>query len=174
MKRNIFFILIFSIIIILFIFFYFGLKSNPKYSTKHLIGEPVSNFSAETLLDSNVLFTNKDFTKNNYSIINIWSSWCQPCREEHPFLMSLSQRKNLKIYGINFKDNNKNAKIFLEKYGNPFTKIGVDHKGTLSINLGAFGVPETILINSEGIILSKIVGPMKKKDYQAIILKINE
>lgn len=96
----------------------------------------------------------------NYSLINIWASWCLPCKEENKFLISLSYLENLQTIGINYKDKKKNAKSFLKNLGNPFAYNLVDMDGTSSINLGAYGVPETFLIDKNKKILLKIIGPI--------------
>ena len=93
--------------------------------------------------------------------MNIWSSWCVPCKSEHPFLMVLSNQKNIEIIGLNYKDNNQNAKKFLMELGNPYEIILLDKYGTISIDWGAYGVPESFLIYNKKII-KKITGPIDK------------
>ena len=91
--------------------------------------------------------------------MNIWASWCVPCRDEHPFLMNLSNQKNLEIIGLNYKDDNKKAKIFLKELDNPYKIIFSDISGTIAIEWGAYGVPETFLISDKKII-KKFIGPL--------------
>ena len=93
--------------------------------------------------------------------MNIWASWCLPCRDEHSFLMNLSNQNNIEIIGLNYKDKNKNAKKFLEKLNNPYKIILSDQDGTISIEWGAYGVPESFLIYNKKII-KKITGPINK------------
>ena len=92
--------------------------------------------------------------------INIWASWCLPCREEHQYIKKLSRIDNLKLVGLNYKDKTKNAQKFLEDIGNPFDIILSDTDGTKSIFLGAYGVPETLILDSELKILKKYIGPI--------------
>ena len=108
------------------------------------------------------------FIKGNYYIVNIWSSWCIPCRSEHPFLIRLKNNK-VNLVGINYKDNINNAKVFLNELGNPYSKILSDKDGVISIELGAYGVPETFLINKEKIIIKKIIGPINNESYKEIL-----
>ena len=100
------------------------------------------------------------FDLNKYYLLNIWSSWCVPCRQEHSILIDLSNNKNLKLIGINYKDKKENAKKFLEELGNPYDIILKDINGTKSIYLGAYGVPETFIIDSELNILRKYIGTL--------------
>ena len=102
-------------------------------------------------------------------MINIWASWCAPCREEHPYLMQLSEENLLKIVGINYKDKKNYAITFLKKFGNPYSEIGSDKNGAISIDLGARGIPESILLDDLKNIVAKFIGPLKKNDYKKII-----
>ena len=99
--------------------------------------------------------------------MNIWASWCVPCREEHSFLMDLSEKTNIKIIGLNYKDNFKNAKKFLNEMNSPYQIILEDADGTISIEWGAYGVPETFLIHEKNII-KKIIGPITEDSFQEI------
>ena len=102
-------------------------------------------------------------------LINVWSSWCLPCREEHPYLMKLKDN-SINVIGVNYKDNSNNAKVFIKEMGNPYTKILVDVDGTKSIELGAIGVPETYLIDSSASkILKKYIGPLDQQKFEDII-----
>ena len=174
MKKKIIFLIIFFILIIVALVFYKGLKLDAKYSTKDLVGQKLVNFSATTLNNSSDKLSNIDIKSKKYSIINVWASWCSPCRLEHPIILRLSRHKELNIFGINYKDKKKNAIYYLNKFGNPYKKIGLDPAGFLSIDLGFFGVPETILINKDEKILLKFVGPLNENDYSKIVSKIKE
>ena len=107
------------------------------------------------------------FQSDKLYLLNIWSSWCVPCREEHPFLMELKKNKQLKVVGMNYKDTKKNAKNFLKELGNPYDKIIFDNKGTNAIEWGAYGVPESFLINKDKII-KKYIGPLNKQSIEEI------
>lgn len=174
MRKKIIFLISFFLIIFVALVFYKGLKLEAKYSTKDLVGQKLVNFSATTLNNSSDKLSNIDIKSEKYSIINVWASWCGPCRLEHPIILRLSKHKELNIFGINYKDKKKNATYFLDKFGNPYKKIGIDHTGSLLIDLGFFGVPETILINKDEKILLRYVGPLNENDYNKIVSRIKE
>ena len=104
-------------------------------------------------------FSNIDFQKNEISLINIWASWCTPCRAEHEYLMELSDL-SIPIYGINYRDKYENANNFLKELGNPYTGIGFDLDGVSAVTLGIFGVPETVIVGRDGTIIKKYLGPI--------------
>ena len=112
--------------------------------------------------------------RNNFSIINIWASWCLPCRNEHSYLVDLKKIKNINIIGINYKDEEANAKKFLKELGNPYSEILIDTDGTKSIELGAYGIPETYLINNRTKeVIKKFIGPLNDLKFKEIIKVIN-
>ena len=161
-------------IIILFIFlfvigiFYISLTRDTNYNTSSLINKETPEFKIISFDDSNY-YTRDDIKKNNYTLINFWASWCAPCRIEHPILMKLSQKKNLIILGINFKDKNTQAKKFLSELGNPYDLLAKDKNGKQSVRFGIYGIPESILINKDLTIIQKFVGPLSIEDYNLII-----
>ena len=108
-------------------------------------------------------------TISEFTLVNIWASWCAPCRSEHSLLMDLKEKTNINIIGLNYKDKKNNAIKFLNELGNPFEKILTDPDGTISIALGAYGVPETFLVNSKSKIIRKYIGPLKTDDILEII-----
>jgi cytochrome c biogenesis protein CcmG/thiol:disulfide interchange protein DsbE len=97
------------------------------------------------------------------TLVNIWASWCVPCREEHPILETLATDKRINLVGINYKDQAANARAFLGQMGNPYAAVGVDEKGRGSIDWGVYGVPETFLVGRDGKILFKFVGPLSEQ-----------
>ena len=161
-------------IIILFIFlfvigiFYISLTRDTNYNTSSLINRETPEFKIISFDDSNY-FTRDDIKKNNYTLINFWASWCAPCKVEHPILMKLSQTKNLVILGINFKDKELQAKTFLGELGNPYDLLAKDKNGKNLVKFGIYGIPESILINKELMIIQKFVGPLSVDDYNNII-----
>ncbi|MBD0413977.1 DsbE family thiol:disulfide interchange protein [Oryzicola mucosus] len=104
------------------------------------------------------------------TLVNVWASWCAPCREEHPVLLALSQDKRFSIAGLNYKDKPENARRFLGDLGNPFSAIGVDQNGRTAIDWGVYGVPETFLIGKDGKILFKHVGPLSPQAAATTIM----
>ena len=126
------------------------------------------NFILPQLYSYDIVQLSKVIQNKEFSLVNVWASWCVPCREENDLLKSLSSISSLQIIGINYKDRKKNSIKFLNDYGNPFKYNLVDKDGTESINLGAYGVPETFLINKNRKILIKIIGPINDKDVKQI------
>ncbi len=171
MQKIIKFITLFIIIFILGIF-YISLNRSSNYDTEYLIGNKLNEIKLSNFYNDNS-YTNSDFKKNNFTLINFWASWCAPCRTEHPFLMQLNEEKNLQLLGINFKDRKKNAMEFLKELGNPYDYLAKDNKGKQSINFGIYGVPESILVDSEFIILKKFIGPLSEEDVEEIKKIIN-
>lgn len=98
--------------------------------------------------------------KGRVSIVNIWASWCGPCREEHPLLLALSKNTQINLVGINYKDDPENARRFLGTFGNPFSSVGRDSTGRTAIDWGVYGVPETFIVAADGTILYRHVGPL--------------
>ena len=165
-----------SIIVLLFIFvllvFYNSLHRETNYSTEYLIGNKLTKINLKSFHD-NKIYTSEDFKKSRYTLINFWASWCAPCRVEHPYLMQLSKEKNLKILGVNFKDKKINASKFLNDLGNPYYYMAKDTTGKQSVNFGIYGIPESILINNETIVLKKFVGPLNEQNLNDIKEIIN-
>ena len=107
-------------------------------------------------------------------LVNIFASWCAPCRAEHPVLMKLAEDERLDVAGINYKDDPGNALRFLGQLGNPYTRVGVDPKGRTAIEWGFYGIPETLLVGPDGIVRHKIVGPIDPEKFKALKVKIQE
>ncbi|BCP55730.1 thiol:disulfide interchange protein CycY [Kaistia sp. 32K] len=104
------------------------------------------------------------------TLVNIWASWCVPCREEHPLLEKLAADKRIQLVGINYKDQPANARAFLGQLGNPYAAVGVDEKGRSSIDWGVYGVPETFLIGRDGTIRFKFVGPLSDDSLEKVMM----
>ena len=165
--RKINYIIISILFSFLFIILYSSLDNERVYNTKDLIGKKISQVEIN-LFQSNETINTKEFINNDFTILNFWASWCAPCRKEHPNLVRLSKIKNIKLVGVNFKDNVENAKNFLKENGNPFDILAEDKNGKNSVNFGVYGIPETILIDSELKILKKYIGPLNIKDVNEI------
>ena len=150
------------IFLIIFVVFYKSLKDTNIYTPETKINNNIPIFSADLLfLDKNSIST-EIFELDKFYLLNIWASWCVPCRDEHPILMSLSKNNKLTIIGMNYKDNKENAKSFLAELGSPYEKIIVDKNGINSIEWGAYGVPETFIIYNNKII-KKYIGPLNQE-----------
>ena len=122
-----------------------------------LLGGDVPTFSLEGLEDGGG-FSDTDL-RDGATVVNIWASWCLPCRVEHPILEKLSCVEGLELYGLNFKDTQEGARAFLRELGNPFTRIGLDKDGIVGLDWGVYGVPETFIVGN-GRVLYKYVGPL--------------
>ncbi len=173
MKIRLSFIFFITIIIFVIFVFFKSLFENKNYVPKN-INNKIENISIKEFYSDNKLELKKLFDNEKFIIINIWSSWCVPCREEHKYLVNLSEVKNLKIVGLNYKDKQNNAVKFLNQLGNPYDLILKDIDGTKSIFLGAYGVPETFLIDNELNILKKYIGPININDVNEINKLIND
>ncbi|MEL7525342.1 MAG: DsbE family thiol:disulfide interchange protein [Pseudomonadota bacterium] len=120
-------------------------------------GTPVPGFSREDLL-------------GEVSVVNVFASWCVPCRDEHPLLEDLAKVEGIQLLGINYKDKPENARRFLGSLGNPYDRIGADVAGRTAIEWGVYGVPETFVIDKEGTIRYKFIGPLSPASYQEVFL----
>lgn len=116
-------------------------------------GVPVPALSAEA-------------ARGKLTLVNFWASWCVPCRQEHPVILSLSKDPRLTVVGVNYKDGNENALRFLRELGNPFSAIGLDPVGKMAIDWGVYGIPESYLVGPDGTILYKKVGPFDEKSLR--------
>ena len=155
------------IFIIIFIFFYKGLQNSNIYTPETKINIKVPSFDAELLYEKKLINSSELFQVDKYYLLNIWSSWCVPCRQEHPLLMNFGKNKNIELIGINYKDTKINAKNFLSELGDPYRTIIFDKKGVNAIEWGAYGVPESYLIK-DGIIIKKYMGPLNRKLFNEI------
>ena len=153
--------------LVVFLIFYKGLNHTSIYTPKISSNENIPLFKAMVFQSDNEISSNEVFSGNNYYLLNIWASWCIPCRDEHIFLMKLKKNKKLEIIGLNYKDKEKNAKKFLNEFGNPYKKILSDSDGTISIEWGAYGVPESFLIYKDKV-MKKIIGPLNDNSCKEI------
>jgi len=165
--QNIIKIIIFLIFFFIISVFYISLTRETNYDTSNLINKKITEFKV-IHADETGFYTRDDLKKNDFTLINFWASWCAPCKVEHPILMRLSKSKKLKILGVNFKDKDKQAKKFLSDLGNPYDFLAKDINGKQSVSLGIYGIPESILINNELLIMQKFVGPLSLDDYNKI------
>tara|TARA_Y100000590_G_scaffold2120_1_gene2808 strand:- start:1093 stop:1611 length:519 start_codon:yes stop_codon:yes gene_type:complete len=162
MRFRLSFILLFILVSFITVIFYKSLFEDQNYIPKN-INNTIENISIKEFNTGNNLILKNLFEDEKLMAINIWASWCVPCRQEHPYIKNLSEIDNLKLIGLNYRDKTKNAENFLKEFGNPFDIILSDTDGTKSIFLGAYGVPETLILNSELKILKKYVGPINSK-----------
>ena len=167
MKNKLIPLSIFLVFIVIFIIFYKGLQNTNIYTPGTKTSFEVPSVSVKLFNSNEIVNTLEIFSSDKFYLLNIWSSWCVPCRQEHPLLMNLSKKKNIELIGINYKDTKINAKNFLAELGNPYKKIIFDDKGIIAIEWGAYGVPESYLIK-DGIIIKKYIGPLNKTLFNEI------
>ena len=151
-----------------FVIFYKGLNTPNTYTPKVNEKKNIPTFKAKDFYSNSYINSDKIFEENTFYIVNIWASWCVPCRTEHSLLMQLSKNQSIKLIGLNYRDNLKNAKMFIDELGNPYAQTLIDKNGTLSVGFGAYGVPETFIINKNKKIVKKFIGPISKKTLEEI------
>jgi len=122
------------------------------------VGEPVGGLAT------------RDLKTGEVTLVNVWASWCVPCRQEHPYLMALANQHGVRIAGLNYKDKPENARRFLGSLGNPFKRVGVDNKGSATVDWGVYGVPETFLVDGAGVIRYKWIGPITPRALKEELL----
>ena len=162
MKKK--FLPLFIVIVFGFIFivFYKGLEDSNIYTPDTKLKNKIPIFKTKDFYSGLSLNSSDIFEFDKNYLLNIWSSWCVPCRQEHPLLMKLNEDSKIIIIGMNYKDNKKNAQSFLKELGNPYETVLVDLDGTIAIDWGAYGVPESYLIYNNKII-KKFIGPLNQQ-----------
>ena len=169
MKIDISKIIIFSFVIFFLSIFWLGLKKDNNYDTKNIIGNKIDSFQLSSIY-SNKFISEEILKENKFTLINFFASWCAPCRAEHEYLLNLSNNsKDIKILGINFKDKKNNAISFLNELGDPYDSVGYDNDGKISISFGIYGIPESILVDQNLIVIKKIIGPIDQNQYNEIL-----
>jgi len=161
-KKSIFNLIILVLLILSFFVFKFALQKEKIYSPKIVDNQIFTDFEVTDLTEKKKINFDKVLLGKNFYLINIWSSWCEPCKDENHKLLELKNDTSIMMIGINYKDKRKNALNFLKFYGNPFDQIFIDDQGTISINFGAYGVPETFLVNDNKEVLKKYIGPLNE------------
>ena len=162
--------LIFFIVITILLFL--GLSNNPNIIRSPLVGKTVPNFQLTNITETKPIDQKIMFGK--IKLLNVWASWCVACIEEHPVLTEINQKQLINIYGVNYKDKSSDALGWLKIHGNPYEINIFDSDGTLSLDLGVYGVPETFLVDKKGIIRAKYIGALNRETLYNEILPLVE
>ena len=168
MKR---FLLPLGIFVLLVGFLAVGLKLDPREVPSPLVGKPAPAFELPILQQPDKRFVPGDM-RGKVWLLNVWASWCVSCREEHPMLLALAKRGVMPILGLNYKDKRDEATAWLKQFGNPYELSVVDADGRIGIDYGVYGVPETYLIDAEGVIRYKQIGPITAAILEQKILPL--
>ena len=173
MIKRIYIIPIIIFLFVLSVFFYLLIiERDPLELPSNLLNKRVPDFETKSLLIDEKFVSSIEFG-NELVLVNFFATWCKPCRDEHTYIKNFS-KEGIRIKGINYKDKSTNAIKWLEKLGNPYSNIPIDKDGRIAIDWGVYGIPETFIVNSKGIIKYRHVGPITKKIYKKNNLLINE
>jgi cytochrome c biogenesis protein CcmG/thiol:disulfide interchange protein DsbE len=152
--------------------FIIGLKRDPSELPSPYIGKPAPAFTLPSLEDPDLTVGSDDYA-GRVALVNVWATWCVGCRHEHDFLMALAKREDIPIYGLNWRDDREEALMWLQRLGNPYVASAFDQEGTVAVDWGVYGAPETFLIGADGTVLHKHLGPLTEQvwesDFQAKI-----
>lgn len=151
----------------------FGLGNDPRKVPSVLVGKPVPAFTLPDLLDPTRNVTEADL-KGRISLVNVWASWCPSCRAEHQALMVLSASPDFQIVGLNWKDEGDKARTVLRLTGNPYDINAYDPDNTVGLHFGVYGAPETFVVDQQGIIRHKHIGPVDKKVWDETLQPLVE
>lgn len=165
------FILPFVVFIILAVFLFVGLNLNPREVPSPLVGKPAPAFVLPQLHATAKHFSPGDM-KGKVWLLNAWASWCAACEAEHPVLMELARQNIVPILGLNYKDKREAALIWLERRGDPYVLNVSDIEGRTGIDYGVYGVPETYVIDKQGVIQYKQIGPVTRENLREKILPL--
>jgi len=155
-------------------FLFKGLFMDPRHIPSVLINKPVPEFNLPTLYNPEKLVSTADM-KGKVWLLNVWASWCAACRAEHQVLNTIASMGIVDIIGLDYKDEEADGKKWLQQLGNPYKEVLVDKSGRVGIDFGVYGVPESFLIDAEGVIRHKFTGPLNYPDIKEVLIpKLNE
>jgi len=159
--------------ILLTFFYLLIIERDPSAIPSNLLDKNIPKFETESLLRKERFISSKEFG-NEIILVNFFATWCLPCRDEHIYIKRFSNEKGIRVIGINYKDSSDNAVEWLKNLGNPYSDVPIDKNGRIAIDWGVYGIPETFIVNSKGIIKYRHVGAITKKIYKKINLLIKE
>ncbi|MDF1760781.1 MAG: DsbE family thiol:disulfide interchange protein [Coxiellaceae bacterium] len=157
------------VFLILMDFLVWGLHHDPHKLPSLLIGKIVPAFNKPSLADSSAMLTEHVF-KGHYTLLNVFATWCVTCHAEHPVLVDIANSKKIRLVGLNYKDKRERGLRWLRNAGDPFSQIIFDKNGSLAVDLGVYGTPESFIINPKGIIVYKHVGAISQDVWSSEIL----
>lgn len=163
------------LVIALGVVLYRGLSLNPQDMPSALVGKTMPEFSLSTLTDANRTVTKADLA-GNIVLVNVWATWCPTCKYEHPYLLDIAKNPQVKLYGLNYKDERMAAMQWLTQYKDPYQFSIFDEEGTLGLDLGVFGAPETFVIDHRGVIRKRFAGAIDtrvwRKEFEPLIKQL--
>jgi cytochrome c biogenesis protein CcmG/thiol:disulfide interchange protein DsbE len=160
-----------AVFVALVVLFRIGLNYNPQIVPSPLIDKPAPAFTLPSLRDNTSIIKSTDL-QGHAVLLNVWASWCIECRNEQPVLMEFKQKLKVPIYGLNYKDTRTDALQWLSQYGDPYIENAFDQNGRVGIDYGVYGVPETFVLDRNGIIRYKHIGPVTQQAMEDIILPL--
>lgn len=160
-----------AVFLVLVGFLAVGLRLDPREVPSPLIGKPVPDFSLPLLTEPGRALSPHDL-RGQVWILNVWASWCVACRQEHPVLVDFAKSSKVPLYGLNYKDKRDDALRWLKQFGDPYRQSLSDTDGLVGIDLGVYGVPETFVVDKEGVIRHKHIGPVTPEALQKTILPL--
>ena len=160
-----------GVFVVMAIFLAIGLTLEPRIVPSPLIGKPAPEFTLPQLKDASQQLGRKDLL-GKVTLLNVWASWCVACRHEHPLLVQLARTGRVNIYGLNYKDKREDGLRWLEQLGDPYIVSAFDEQGNVGIDYGVYGVPETYVIDKQGIIRHKVIGPVTEENITRVILPL--
>ena len=172
-KKILFFPYIIFLLILLAFFYLLIIDRDPNEIPSNLLNKNVPEFEAVSLLKDEKFISSDEF-KNEIILVNFFATWCKPCRDEHKYIKRFSDEKKIRIVGINYKDDPTKTVKWLKNLGNPYSDVILDKKGRIGIDWGVYGIPETFIVNSKGIIKYRHVGAITKELYKKINFLINK
>ena len=150
-----------------------GLGLNPRLVPSPLVGKPLPDFAIATLRAPQQMLSHTDFS-GKISLLNAWATWCVECRREHPVLVAIAGEGNVPIYGLNYKDQRPDALQWLQRLGDPYVASGFDGDGRVGLDLGVYGLPETFLVDEQGMIVHKHIGPISTEIWRSDFVPLIE
>ena len=159
--------------ILLTFFYLLIIERDPSAIPSNLLDKNIPKFETESLLRKERFISSKEFG-NEIILVNFFATWCLPCRDEHIYIKRFSNEKGIRVIGKNYKDNSKKTIQWLKNLGNPYSNVPIDKNGRIAIDWGVYGIPETFVVSSKGIIKYRHIGPVTEKIYKKINLLIKE